>query len=113
EALDAVVVELQALDVRDDLLAQLGIGLLLLARALLARDLHLQVAILLFAQLFVGIRDAVEGLQDLRLELGLHGRQRHGVLIIVVIVHVAAGGTVGLAVAAGLVLLVALLGLDR
>src|SRR5690606_7975191 len=39
EALDAVVVELQALDVRDDLLAQLGIGLLLLARALLARDL--------------------------------------------------------------------------
>ncbi len=56
EALDARVVEREALHVGDDLLAQLVVGLLLLARALLARDLLLELLVLLLAELLVGRR---------------------------------------------------------
>ncbi len=91
EAFDAGVVERQALHVRDDLLAQLVVGLLLLARALLARDLLLELLVLLLAQLLVGGGDVVEGLEHLGLELGLHGRERQRVLEIVLVVHLAFG----------------------
>ena len=56
EALDAVVVERQALHVDDDLVAQLVVGLLLLLGALLAGNLLLELLVLLLAQLLVGRR---------------------------------------------------------
>ncbi len=91
EALDAVVVERQALHVDDDLVAQLVVGLLLLLGALLAGDLLLELLVLLLAQLLVGRGDAVEGFENLRLQLGFHGGERQGVLVVVLVVHLAFG----------------------
>ena len=50
-------------------------------------QLVLDVLVLQAAQLLVGVGDAVEGLQHLRLELGLHRRQRDRILQIVVVVE--------------------------
>ena len=91
QALDTVVVERQALDVGDDLAADLLVGLLLLARALLSRDLLLELLVLLAAQLLVVGGDLVEGLEHLGLQLGLHRRERQRVLELVLVVHVACG----------------------
>jgi hypothetical protein len=73
QAFDACVVERQALDVTDDLITQLVIAALLLARELLACNLHLDFFVLQLAQLLVGGGDVIEGLEHLGLELGLHG----------------------------------------
>ena len=55
-------------------------------------ELVLDVLLLKLAQLLVAVGDLVEGLDDLRLELGLDGRERHLVLELVVLVHVGFGG---------------------
>ena len=64
----------------------------------------LDVLLLQAAQLLVLVGDLVEGLDHLRLQLGLDGRERHRVLELVV-VHVGFGGGLGrillLAVGAG------------
>ena len=91
EAFDAVVVERQALHVDDDLVAVLVVGLLLLLGALLAGDLLLELLVLLLAQLLVGRGDAVEGFENLRLQLGFHGGERQRVLVVVLVVHLAFG----------------------
>ncbi len=58
------------------------------------------VLVLQAAQLLVSVGDAVERLEHLRLELGLHRRQRHRILQIVVVVE-AFGRRRGLAVETG------------
>ena len=91
EALDTVVVERQALHVDDDFIAQLVVGLLLLLGAGFAGHLLLELLVLLLAQLLVGAGDAVEGFQNLRLQLGFHGCQRQRVFVVVLIVELAFG----------------------
>ena len=89
--LDAGVVERQALHVLDDLVAQLRVGALLLRADLLGGHVHLDAPVLQLAELAVGVGDVVEGLQHLGLELGLHGRQRHGVLEVLLLLDLALG----------------------
>ena len=74
------------LHVDDDLVAQLFVGLLLLARTLLADKLLLELLVLLLAQLLVGRGDRVESLENFRLQFGFHRRERHGVFEFIVIV---------------------------
>ena len=100
QALDARVVERQALDVADDLVAQLVVAALLLARELLARNLHLDLLVLQLAQLLVGGGDVVEGLEHLGLELGLHGGERERVLEVLVVLQLALRARLALAVGA-------------
>src|SRR5690606_8284311 len=59
ETLDTGVVERKALDVADDLLAQLLVRFELLARALLAGDLLLELLVLLLPELLVVARNGV------------------------------------------------------
>ncbi len=101
QALDAGVVERQALDVLDDLVAELVVGLLLLAIELLARHLHLDLLVLQLAQLLVGAGDVVEGLEHLRLELGLHGGKRERVVEVVLVLHLAFGARLAVLGAVG------------
>ena len=85
QGLDAVVVQRQRLHRRDDIrlellvLALLGRGQLLVLHALF-HMLDLQAA-----QLLVVVGDGVEGFEHARLQLGLHGRERHVVLHVVVV----------------------------
>ena len=97
QALDARVVEREALDVADDLVAQLVVAALLLARELLARNLHLDLLVLQLAQLLVGAGDVVEGLEHLGLELGLHGGERERVLEVLVVLQLALGARLAVA----------------
>ncbi len=85
EAFDTVVVERERLHVGDDFFAQLFVSLLLLARALFARDLLLKLLVLLLAQLLVGAGDLVKGLEYLRFQFGFHCGKRHGVFKLVVV----------------------------
>src|SRR5262245_31417444 len=89
ETLDAGVVERQALDVADDLVAQLVVATLLRAIELLARHLHLNLFIVQLAQPLVRGGNVVEGLEHLRLELGLHGGERQGALVLILVVELA------------------------
>src|SRR5215470_17034802 len=86
---DAGVVERQALDVADDLVAQLVVATPLRAIELLARHLHLNLLILQLAQPLVRGGNVVEGLEHLWLELGLHGGEREGILVLVLVVEIA------------------------
>src|SRR5262249_45056890 len=132
QALDAGVVERQALDVADDFVAQLiasrhtapirqtcrscqaanarrdsgfaaptfaesgsrGSCALLRAVELLARQLHLNPLILQLTQPLVRGGNVVEGLEHLRLELGLHGGEREGILILILVVESACNAAV-------------------
>ena len=93
QAFDTVVVQGQRFDVEDDFIAQLVVSLLLLARALLARDLLFELLVLLLPELLVGAGDLVEGFEHLRLQFGFHGGQGHGVLEVVLVLaaHFAFG----------------------
>ena len=84
QRLDAVLVERQRLHVGDDLVLELLVVALLRGRERLVLQPVLDVLILQPAQLLVVVGDAVEGLEHLRLELGLHRRERERVLDIVV-----------------------------
>ena len=76
EQLDTRVVECQRLDVDDDFVTHLFVGLLLLARDLLALHLRFDALLLQLAQFLVRVGDALKGFEDLWLQLGLHGRER-------------------------------------
>src|SRR5262245_60021476 len=89
QTLDAGVVERQALDVADELVAQLVVATLLRAIELLARQLHLNLLVVQLAQSLVRGGNVVEGLEHLRLELGLHGGDRQGVLVLILVVELA------------------------
>src|SRR5262245_3907645 len=89
QTLDAGVVERQTLDVADDLVAQLVVATLLRAIELLAHHLHLNLLVVQLAQPLVGGGNVVEGLEHLRLELGLHGGERQGVLVLILVVELA------------------------
>src|SRR5262245_35648878 len=89
QTLDAGVLERQALNVADDLVAQLIVATLLRAIEPLARHLHLSFLILQLAQLLVRSGNVVEGLEHLRLELSLHGGEREGILVLILIVELA------------------------
>src|SRR5262249_17063172 len=89
QTLDAGVLERQALNVADDLVAQLIVATLLRAIEPLARHLHLSFLIRQLAQLFVRGGNVVEGLEHLRLELSLHGGEREGILVVILIVELA------------------------
>ena len=89
EALDAVVVERQRFHVDDDLVADFLVSLLLLARALVADELLLELLVLLLAELLVGRRDLVERLEDFRFQLGFHRSERHRVLELIVVIAFA------------------------
>ena len=56
---------------------------------LLASHLHLNLLILQLAQLLVRGGNVVEGLEDLRLELGLHGGERDSILVLILVVELA------------------------
>ena len=85
QRVDAILVERQRLHVGDDLLLQGFVFALLRRRQGLVAELVLDILILQAAQLLVGVGDAVESFEHLRLELGLHRRKRHGILHIVVV----------------------------
>src|SRR5262245_42218542 len=89
QTVDAGIVERQALDVADDLVAQLVVATLLRVIELLASYLHLNLLIVQLAQPLVRGGNVVEGLEHLRLELGLHGGERQGVLVLVLVVELA------------------------
>ena len=83
QRLDAVLVERQRLHVGDDLFLELLVLALLGGRERRVLQLGLDVLVLQPAQLLVGVGDAVEGLEHLRLQLGFHGRQGDVVLHVV------------------------------
>ena len=56
---------------------------------LLASHLHLDLLILQLAQLLVRGGNVVEGLEHLRLELGLHGGERDSILVLILVVELA------------------------
>src|SRR5690606_28146369 len=78
------IVQRQRLDVGNDFSAE---RLDLLAISIGYRSgTILGMLILHLAHLAIGVGDAVEGLDDLRLQLGFHGRKRKRVLIFVVVI---------------------------
>ena len=81
-----MLVERQRLHRRDDLVLQLLVAALLRGRERRVLQLELDVLVLQAAELLVEVGDLVEGLDHLRLELGLHRGERQGVLEIVVVV---------------------------
>src|SRR5271166_2701912 len=87
QRVDAVLVQGQRLDVGDDLLLEDFVLALLRRRERLASQLVLDILVLQPAQLLVGVGDAVESLEHLRLEFGLHGRQGNGVFEVVLFVE--------------------------
>ncbi len=87
QRVDAVLVERQRFDVGDDFLLQRLVFALLGRRQRLVLELVLDVLVLQPAQLLVGVGDAVERLQHLGLELGLHRGKRDGVFQIVLVVE--------------------------
>src|SRR5579883_669922 len=91
EAIDARLVEAQRLHLGDDLLFQLLVLALLRGRERGALEAELDVLLLQPAQALVLARHRVEGLQHLRLELGLDRGERERVLH-VVLVHLAFAG---------------------
>ena len=99
QRIDAVLVERQRLHVADDLFLELLVLALLGGRERRVLQLGLDVLVLQAAQLLVGVGDAVEGLEHLRLELGLHGREGD-VVLHVVFVEVSLGDRRLLAVGA-------------
>ena len=93
QRVDAVLVERQRFDRRDDLVLELLVAALLGGRERRVLQLELDVLVLQAAELLVEVGDAVEGLDHLRLELGLHRGERQGVLVIVLVVLL--GGDAG------------------
>ena len=83
QRVDAVLVERQRFDVGDDLFLERLVFALLRRRQRLVLELVLDILVLQAAQLLVGVGDAVEGFENLRLEFGFHRRQRNGILHIV------------------------------
>ncbi len=86
QRLDAVGVERERLHVGDDDVLQLGLLLGLGGRDRAAAGLEIRLLVLELAQLAVVRGDVVEGLENARLDLGLHGRERHVVLHVVLVV---------------------------
>ncbi len=87
QRLDAVLVQRERLHVGDDLFLELLVLALLRRRQRLVLELVLDVLVLQATQLLVGVGDAVEGLQNLGLELGLHGGERDGILHVVLLLE--------------------------
>src|SRR5580700_9627271 len=85
------LVEPQRLHLDDDLVLQLLVFALLRRRQRLVLELVGNVLLLKTPQLLVVVRNFIEGLDHLRLQLGLDRRERHLVFELVVI-HVAVGG---------------------
>ena len=85
QRIDARLVEAQRLHLGDDLFLELLVLALLGRRQRRALELELDVLVLQAAQALVGIRDVVEGLQHLGLELGLDGGERHRAFEIVLV----------------------------
>ena len=83
QRLDARIVERQRLHIGDDLIAQLLVAALLRGRE---RGLVADFLVLQLAQRLVGLGDAVEGLEHLRLELGFHRRERDARIVVLVVI---------------------------
>src|SRR5207237_6869091 len=94
QRIDTGLVEAQRLHLDDDFVLQLLVFALLRGRQRFALQLVRDVLLLQAAQLLVFGSDLVEGLDHLRLQLGLDGGERHLVFELVV-VHVAFGGGLG------------------
>src|SRR6202040_964256 len=90
QRIDAGLVQPQRLHLDDDLVLQLLVFALLRRRQRLVLQLVGDVLFLQAAQLLVVVGDLVEGLDHLRLQLGLDGGERHLVFELVV-VHVGFG----------------------
>ena len=86
QALDAVLVERERLDLGDDLVLEHLVALLLPGGERVVLQRALDDLVLQLAELLVVGGDEVEGLEHLRLELGLHGGERKRVLEIVFVV---------------------------
>ena len=98
QGVDARLVERQGLHVGDDLVLELLVLAVLRGRERRVLQPVLDVDVLQAAQLLVVVGDAVEGFEHLRLQLGLHGRERHVVLHVVLVqlrVHRRQGVLVG------------------
>ena len=91
QRIDTGLVQPQRLHLDDDFVLQLLVFALLRRRQRLVLQLVGNVLLLQAAQLLVVVGDLVEGLDHLRLQLGLDGGERHLVFELVV-VHVAFGG---------------------
>ncbi len=85
ETIDARLVEAQRLHLADDLVLELLVLALLVGRQRAALELELDVLVLEPAQPLIGIGDLVEGLEHLRLELGLDRGERHRTFEIVLV----------------------------
>ena len=91
QRIDAVLVERERFDVGDDLFLERLVFALLRRRQRLVLELVLDVLVLQPAQLLIGVGDAVEGLEHLRLQFGFHRRERHGILHIVFFIEGSSG----------------------
>ena len=91
QRVDAVLVERQGLHVGHDGLLEILVFALLRRRQRFAAEAILDVLILQATKLLIGIGDAVEGLENLRLQLRFHGRKRHGILHVVLVVEGVVG----------------------
>ena len=103
ERVDARLVEAERLHLGDDLVLELLVLALLRRRERLVLELVLDVLVLQAAQPLVAVGDRVEGLQHLRLELGLDRGERERALHVVV---VAIGCALRLLLAVGVFLAV-------
>ena len=86
QRLDARLVERQRLHRLDELVLQLLVAALLAGRQRAGGGQPvLDLLVLQLAQLLVGVGDDVEGLHDLRAQLGFHGGERQARLVLVVL----------------------------
>src|SRR6516165_3647084 len=85
QGIDARPIEPQRFHLGDDLLLELLVAALLRRRERIVAQLVLNVLVLQAAQPLVAVGDLVEGLQHLRLELGLDGGERQRILYVVVV----------------------------
>ncbi len=85
QRIDAVLVQRQRLDLRDHLILELAVTPVLAGRELRALHAAGDELVLQAAELLVVLRDALEGLHDLRLQLRFHRGKRDCVLVLVVI----------------------------
>ena len=112
QRIDARLVEPQRLHLGDDVVLELLVAALLRRRQRGVLELELDVLVLQAAQPLVGVGDVVEGLDHLGLELGLDRGERQRVLHVVV-VEVAFGGALRLALAVAVQRLAAIGALER